>query len=461
MEADGQETTAAGDDEGKPRTASPLGAILRRARERRGLSLERVSEATGKSLHSLLGWEAGITVPRLDSLAMLAGEIGLDLGDLAAAVSPPAPERRRFHRFGDLFQAARQRARLTVAGVAKPVGVSPSAVLAWEEGRRLPQPQWLPRLARRLGLTLGEVDDVLGAAAAPELPESEDQGEDQERTPPRAVTAALGTLLRSRRERRGLTRADVAKQTGIQGRSLEMYEKGLSAPGIENLGRLAWVLDLDLGEFEAVLSPWAAARRRWEHLGLAMRLLRERRGWTREELAERAEVRVDLIRRWEERPAGVSLVTLGPLVESLDVELGELEELFDPELARARRFEGVGPALETARERRGIDGRELARRTGIKLSLISRWERGGVPRVTYFGLAAAALELELGELGSALDAAAAWVRAGRAVGVDGDVLRLTRDLLGDLEVPSLDTERTVGVLLAAARALAGQGVGDG
>jgi len=217
MEADGQETTAAGDDEGKPRAESPLGAILRRARQRRRLSLEQVAEATGKSLHSLLGWEAGITVPRLDSLATLAGVIGLDLGDLAGAVSPPAPERRRFHRFGELFQAARQRARLTVAGVAKPVGVSPSAVMAWEEGRRLPQPQWLPRLARRLGLNLGEVDDVLGAAASPELPEREEEAEDQERTPPRAVTAALGTLLRSRRERRGLTRADLAKQTGIRG----------------------------------------------------------------------------------------------------------------------------------------------------------------------------------------------------------------------------------------------------
>jgi len=81
--------------------------------------------------------------------------------------------------------------------------------------------------------------------------------------------------------------------------------------------------------------------------------------------------------------------------------------------------------------------------------------------VSYFGLAAAALELELGELGSALDAAAAWVRAGRAAGVDADVLRLTKDLLGEVEVPSLDTERQVGVLLAAARALAGQEVGHG
>lgn len=456
MKTDGQTEVPASEPAGagvKP-PAQAVGTILRRARERRGLSLEQAATAARVGVHTLAAWEGGIWFPRLDSLARLAGEIGLDIGDLAPAMAPPAPSQHRGHRFGAIFQAARQRRRLSVTAVARVVGVSAATLQRWEEGGGLPQNRWLPRLARRLGLHLGELDEFLGAAAAPELPETEDEGDSEveKLKPPRPTTAALGALVRSRRELMGLSRPAVAKRAGIEAQSLVRYEKGLGAPTVESLGRLVWVLDLDLGDFEAVLSPWAAARRRWEHVGLALRLVRERRGWTREELAEKAGLRAGLVQGFEERPESGSLRTLGRLVDALGVALGELDELFDPEVPRAERFEKIGRLLRAVRERRGVQRDELARRTGIGLSLIGRWEAGGVPRMIDFGLAAAVLELDLGDLGAALDDAAAWVRVEHAVAVDAHVRRVARELLAG-DRPSLERERLFAIVLAALHGL--------
>lgn len=433
-----------------------LGAILRRARERRGLEIEQVAQAAAVGLSALVVWEAGIKSPRLDSLTRLGGVIGLDLGDLAGAVAPAAPDRSRYHRFGDIFTAARQRRKLNVAAVARSVGVAETSVLTWEEGRSLPQNRRLPSLARRLGLHLGEVDAVLGGPAAPELPADDPPAAGGEAPRSRRTTARLGAMLRARREDRGWSRSRLAERAGVAAGNIVTYEAGTSAPSLEYLGRLAWALDLGLGDFEAFASPWAEARRRWGQLGLALRLRREQRGLTREELAVRAELGVALVRRWEEDPEAASLRTLDPLAGALGLGLGELDELLGPEASRTMRFDEIGRALGTARDRRGIERDELARWTGISVKQIGSWEAGRVPNVAHFGLAAAAIELDLGDLDAALDEAAARVRTARAAGADATARRLARELLGEPPAP-LETEHQVAVLLAAARAVAAGG----
>lgn len=432
-----------------------LAAILRRARERRGIAIAQAADAANVGLHTLLGWEAGIAVPRLDGLARLAGVIGLDLGDLSGAGHPGEERALRYERFGVVFRRARERRGLSEDAVARAVGVSAPALHRWEKGTGLPQTKWVPRLARCLGLYLGEVDAVLGAPAAPVAVHDEDEDEKKAPAALRPAAIAIGVLLRARRDARRWSRGELARRTGIATANLVFYEKGLNVPGAENLGRLAWALDLDLGDLEPILSPWAAARRRWEHLGLALRLARERRDWTREDVAERAGLRVALVGGWEENAEASPLRTLGALADALGLGLGELDELLAPHEPRAERFERIGPALKSARELRGVDRQELARRTGIRLTLIGRWDAGGVPKVGDFGLLAAALELRLGDLDAALDDAAAWVRVERVVGVDADLRRLARELLGGVADPSLATERHVGVLLAAVRAVAG------
>lgn len=452
---DGSATTEGGGEQAT--VTEPLGTILRRKREERGEGLAEVAQKLGIGLHTMLSWEAGISIPRLDSLARLAAVIGLDLGDLAlelpAAQAPP----KRLDHFGKVFRRARRERRLTPAAVARTVGASPSSIENWEEGRTLPQTRFLPRLARRLGLHLGEVDEVLGAPAAPALPddESETEGEVEERPRPPAA-AALGKLLGSRRKRRRMPPKVLAERTGIDRKTLTHYETGRDAPDVEHLGLLAWALDLDLGDFEAVLSPWSAWRRRWEHLGAALRLLRERHGWTQEELAERAGVRVRVVEQWEMGAETAFLPILGDLLDAFGLSLGELEELFDPDVPRLHRWEGIGRALKVLRERRGVDRAELTKRTGIRAAQLGRWEAGGVPRVTGFGVVAAVLELDLGDLGAALDEAVARARADRALEVDDDVRRLTRELLGGAG-DSFGTERHVAVLLAATRAMARAG----
>jgi transcriptional regulator with XRE-family HTH domain len=220
------------------------------------------------------------------------------------------------------------------------------------------------------------------------------------------------------------------------------------------LGRLAHALELDLGDFAEALNPWSAARRRWEHLGRALRLVRERRGWSREQLAERAGIKVALVKRWEEKERKAPrMTTLGPIVEALGIGLGELDGVFGPELPRANRFEQLGRAIGVIRESRGLDRDALARRSGVAQTAIARWEGGAVPSLGNFAPVAAVLELDLGDLEAALDEAVAQARAEEIQGVDSVVRGLARDVLREAGAPPLGQESRVAVLLAGVRDL--------
>lgn len=55
------------------------------------------------------------------------------------------------------LRSARIRAGLSLADVAKPMGVSRQAVQQWELGTRWPNPDRLPALAELLGVTIDEL----------------------------------------------------------------------------------------------------------------------------------------------------------------------------------------------------------------------------------------------------------------------------------------------------------------
>lgn len=60
---------------------------------------------------------------------------------------------------------------------------------------------------------------------------------------------AIGKLLRSTRQERGLSIESVAKAAGIGAGTISQYERGLGNPTIQTLRRLGDALDLSLAEF--------------------------------------------------------------------------------------------------------------------------------------------------------------------------------------------------------------------
>lgn len=53
----------------------------------------------------------------------------------------------------------------TQDGLARALGVAPGTVGRWERGERLPRPWQRPDLARRLGVTLDQLDEMLRPTA--------------------------------------------------------------------------------------------------------------------------------------------------------------------------------------------------------------------------------------------------------------------------------------------------------
>lgn len=64
----------------------------------------------------------------------------------------------------------------------------------------------------------------------------------------RAVCAQVVRLLRDERERRGLSKYAVAKQSGLSEQMVGYVERGMRNPSLETVLRIAAALEVDLGE---------------------------------------------------------------------------------------------------------------------------------------------------------------------------------------------------------------------
>lgn len=67
-------------------TASGLGRIIRQARERQGLSREKLAAKLGRTSSTIQRWELEDSDPTFTDVVRLAAIIGVDLGELAAAI---------------------------------------------------------------------------------------------------------------------------------------------------------------------------------------------------------------------------------------------------------------------------------------------------------------------------------------------------------------------------------------
>ena len=62
---------------------------LEQIREGRGMSREGLSAASGIGFETLMWWELGRTVPRLDMACRLMDALGVDIGDLIEPFEMP------------------------------------------------------------------------------------------------------------------------------------------------------------------------------------------------------------------------------------------------------------------------------------------------------------------------------------------------------------------------------------
>lgn len=132
---------------------------------------------------------------------------------------------------GRRIRGYREALGLSVAELARRVGVPGFRIWRWESGRNVPSPERIRRLTAALGVELADL--MPGAGPLP---------------PPvrwRGQEAAVGVRLAALRRERGLTILGLAALAGMAHTSVGELERGRrGAPRYETLARLATALEV-------------------------------------------------------------------------------------------------------------------------------------------------------------------------------------------------------------------------
>lgn len=220
--------------------------------------------------------------------------------------------------------------------------------------------------------------------------------------PPVTTAKALGASIQAARARAGLNQSELARRAGITRSYVSQVERGLKIPAIGTLTTLADTLKTDMAALLG--TPHPAARRPLPmHPGPRIAALRQERGWTLVELAERSGVAKSSIARIEAgesygRPGSVSR-----LAKAFDVSLEMLYPSSEPAApeaegdssAEAERFDPayqpLAASLADIMDRQCLTRAELSRRSGVHNTQISNFlnQRRGLRLPALVKLAAA------------------------------------------------------------------------
>lgn len=186
---------------------------------------------------------------------------------------------------GEALRVLRQQRGLTLQELADRAGLSRSYLSEIERGKKQPSIKVLETIASALNVSL-EV-----------LVSQETEGE-----------VGLGGKLRLAREREGMTVAEVAEAVGISPGYLGEIERGQSLPAVDTLRELATVVSLPLSQALQCGT-----------MGDKVKMLRERLGLSRAELAQMAAVSPSFVAQLENNRTQASLPTLRHISECLGV----------------------------------------------------------------------------------------------------------------------------------------------
>src|SRR5690242_12124396 len=136
-----------------------------------------------------------------------------------------------------------------------------------------------------------------------------------------SVVAAFGKQLERLREQRGMSREQLAESSGIELAMIEQIEHGEASPTLDTLRQLAGGLGLPLSAlFDGIDDDRVASK----PFGPRLAQLRERRGWSREQLAESSGLDVGLVEQIEREQLSPSLDIVRQLAVALDLQLSDL-----------------------------------------------------------------------------------------------------------------------------------------
>ena len=189
-------------------------------------------------------------------------------------------------------------------------------------------------------------------------------------TPP---TPSLGELLRQLRRERGWTQGELGRRAGLTDVTVGHYEAGKTYPSIRRLSGLARALGVPVEELARQLPPPADSTR----FGRVLRELRERRGLTQLQLADRIGCSASLISGYEILGTHPRPKTLGAIARALGVRRRELSGLVVKQ-GPPKQLTAFGRLLREARTARGLTQLQLALAVGLPMTTMASYERGNV-----------------------------------------------------------------------------------
>lgn len=253
-----------------------LGGRIKALREMKGLSQKKLARKIKVSGSIVIShWERDMSVPEPKNRLPLARALDTDVVLLFLGKSLEQglagltlPERIR---------TLREIRGLTQSQLARKAGFSKDAVFLWENGERKPRPKYI------LGLA-----NALNVDAAVIVPGQSLSG------------LTMGKRLRALRKMRGLTQTELAKKIGVSSRRvISKWEQDKSSLTVHPKYILLLARALEVDGALIVLGKFLEEGLVGLALGEKIRALREIRGLTQAELAEKMHVSQTLISKWE------------------------------------------------------------------------------------------------------------------------------------------------------------------
>lgn len=172
-----------------------------------------------------------------------------------------------------------------------------------------------------------------------------------------------GERIRQLREERDCSLAEFAAKAGISVSYLSEIERGAKKPSLKTIDKIAAALNVPKSHLVEISGDSKGVS-----LGEKLRLLREQKGWTLSEFAQKAAVSVSYLSEIERGNVYPAIDTLKRIASVLEVSLQDL----------VGRGGILGSKLRMIREEQGLTQGELAKQAGVSAGLVGQIEQGKV-----------------------------------------------------------------------------------
>lgn len=172
-----------------------------------------------------------------------------------------------------------------------------------------------------------------------------------------------GEKIRAFREERGYTLTDMARKANLSFSYLSEIERGVKQPSLKTVDKIAKALNvpkehlIELDEENNGIS-----------MGEKIRMVREQKGWSLADLAERTGISLTYLSEIERDKVFPSVSTIQKIALQLEI----------PVVSLLDQDNSIGFKLRSIREEHGLTQAELAQFAGVSPGLIGQIEHGKV-----------------------------------------------------------------------------------